>query len=269
MRAQSALVRTTCSRSAKLSHSLGAKLSHSLGAVPVATPCREGTASSSCTSSPVLSCTSTTSNVTGCSSGGGERGAGKDTVRLVGRGLTKVPTSLREDAPGRPRVRKVDISRNELTNLVGLPQSVTQLRASCNHITGWDGLQMLPRLQRVDLSDNRLRRIGPVGMCCAIRVLNLRNNRIATIGGVEGLARTLTSLDIANNLLSSVNDVTSLGTCTRLTVVHLAGNPLMDGIPRTSRSRACRNILARLPPGLRMLDEMTVQVMRALKTVGK
>jgi hypothetical protein len=156
-----------------------------------------------------------------------------DEIRLEDRGLTTVPTRLGEDRPGRVRPRKIDLSDNELTSLAGLPQSVVQLRAANNSLADWDGIQTLPRLQRLDLSHNQLHQMGPFGICCAIRVLRLKGNSIGTLAGIEGAARTLIELDVSDNLLRSVDDVQPLTGCTRLTSVSVIS------ALRSSRNATC------------------------------
>lgn len=146
--------------------------------------------------------------------------AAPDEVRLENRALTSVPTRLGEDRPGRVRPRKIDLSNNTITSLSGLPQSVVQLKAANNSLRDWEGISVLPRLQRLDLSYNQLRQMGPFGICCAIRVLRLKGNAISSLAGIEGAARTLIELDVSDNVLRSVDDIQPLTGCTRLTSVR-------------------------------------------------
>ena len=187
-------------------------------------------------------------------------GTVRDEVRLEGRGLTAVPARLGEDRPGRVRPRKIDLSDNKLATLSGLPQSVVQLRAAGNLLADWEGVQTLPRLQRLDLSHNQIHHMGPFGICCAIRVLRLKGNRISTLVGIEGVARTLAELDVSDNSLRSVDDIQPLTGCTRLALVGLQGNPLLEGIAQSVKSRAFRGIMARLPEGCKLLDESSASI---------
>lgn len=143
-----------------------------------------------------------------------------DEVCLQDRGLASVPSRLGEDRPGRVRPRKIDLSNNAIKSLSGLPQSVVQLKAANNLLRDWEGINTLPRLQRLDLSHNQLHQLGPFGICCAIRVLRLRGNCIGTLAGIEGAARTLIELDVSDNSLRGVDDIQPLTGCTRLMSVR-------------------------------------------------
>ena len=101
------------------------------------------------------------------------------------------------------------------------------------------------RLQRLDLSNNQISRLGPFGICCAVRVLRLAGNRIGTLTGIDDIARTLTELDVSRNQLRTVHDIQPLSGCSRLTTVRLDGNPLLHDVPRTVKSRAYRGIMVR------------------------
>lgn len=101
------------------------------------------------------------------------------------------------------------------------------------------------RLQRLDLSNNQISRLGPFGICCAVRVLRLAGNRIGTLTGIDDIARTLTELDVSRNQLRTVHDIQPLSGCSRLTTVRLDGNPLLHDVPRTVKSRAYRGIVVR------------------------
>ena len=90
------------------------------------------------------------------------------------------------------------------------------------------------RLQRLDLSNNQISRLGPFGICCAVRVLRLAGNRIGTLTGIDDIARTLTELDVSRNQLRTVHDIQPLSGCSRLTTVRLDGNPLLHDVPRTA-----------------------------------
>jgi hypothetical protein len=149
--------------------------------------------------------------------------AALDEICLQDRGLTAVPSRLGEDRPGRVRPRKIDLSDNMIKSLSGLPQSVVQLKAANNSLRDWEGINTLPRLQRLDLSYNQIHQMGPFGICCAIRVLRLKGNAIGTLAGIEGAARTLIELDVSDNVLRCVDDIQPLTGCTRLTSVRQAG----------------------------------------------
>ena len=99
-------------------------------------------------------------------------------------------------------------------------------------------LEELVSLQRLDLSNNQISRLGPFGICCAVRVLRLAGNRIGTLTGIDDIARTLTELDVSRNQLRTVHDIQPLSGCSRLTTVRLDGNPLLHDVPRTVKSRA-------------------------------
>ncbi len=165
--------------------------------------------------------------------------AALDEIRLQDRGLTAVPSRLGEDRPGRVRPRKIDLSDNMIKSLSGLPQSVVQLKAANNSLRDWDGINTLPRLQRLDLSYNQIHQMGPFGICCAIRVLRLQGNAIGTLAGIEGAARTLIELDVSDNVLRSVDDVQPLTRCTRLTSVRRQSLPLRPIRGIAAHSQPC------------------------------
>lgn len=68
------------------------------------------------------------------------------------------------------------------------PAAVKLLACPGNGVETLAGIEALEQLEQLELSDNRITDIGPLGQLKNLRVLGMRNNRITSIGALEDLA---------------------------------------------------------------------------------
>ncbi|CAI5487338.1 unnamed protein product [Closterium sp. Naga37s-1] len=108
-----------------------------------------------------------------------------------------------------------------------LPRSLHILDLSHNRLAAVEGLRELSRLKVLNLSNNRLARIGHgLSGCVALRELYLVGNRV---GEVEGLHRLLklTVLDLGANKVTTTKALGQLAAnYASLRALNLAGNPI-------------------------------------------
>lgn len=130
----------------------------------------------------------------------------------------------------------------------GLYSSVTILNLSSNHLPDFDASVFPQTLLRVDLSDNLLTCVPRMGHCSMLAVLNLRRNRIATVGAalegnlnighlflgrnalerIDGIGHlwVLETLDLSFNRIASLVSLRPLSLNGSLRHLVLHGNPL-------------------------------------------
>ena len=102
------------------------------------------------------------------------------------------------------RIEELDVSRNELGQLHGVPATVRVLRARRNRfssITAWGHLQ---NLQYLDVSGNQLETLKGIGCLLHLRELKADDNQICNLDGIEGLTG-LIKLRLRGNSLTKVD----------------------------------------------------------------
>ena len=105
--------------------------------------------------------------------------------------------------------------------------SVTDLHAGGLGVRNLAGLEFAPRLERLDLSRNRVRDLSPLETLQRLRELSLADNEIADIAALAGLAE-LQRLDLARN---AITDLAPLAALTRLRHLDLSDNRVGDIAP--------------------------------------
>ncbi|KLU81705.1 leucine-rich repeat-containing protein 23 [Magnaporthiopsis poae ATCC 64411] len=190
--------------------------------------------------------------------------------------IDKKLTSLHKLSDFCGNIVHLDVSRNSISNLSGVPDSVRFLRASHNQLsdlTAWGGLM---NLQYLDVSNNDLRTVSGLSQLVHLRNLTADNCNLASLDGLrchEGLQklrargnhieeldfehskmRSLTELDLEG---SGIRRVVHIERLTSLAVLNLVKNKLdqfevTDGKPFSSLTDlyVTDNELMRLDVGL-------------------
>ncbi|CAM9398805.1 unnamed protein product [Ectocarpus sp. 13 AM-2016] len=128
-----------------------------------------------------------------------------------------------------PALRHLDVSHNLLCRMEPM-----------------DGRELPPRLETLNMSHNRISRIGGIAQCFLLRALDLRHNRIKRVQGLEHLSLLL-QLDLGHNLISKAASARALSFNRSLKLLWLEGNPL-------ARHPRYRPTLTCLLPHVRSID---------------
>ncbi|CAB1096352.1 unnamed protein product [Ectocarpus sp. CCAP 1310/34] len=128
-----------------------------------------------------------------------------------------------------PALRHLDVSHNLLCRMEPM-----------------DGRDLPPRLETLNMSHNRISRIGGITQCFLLRALDLRHNRIKRVQGLEHLSLLL-QLDLGHNLISKAASARALSFNRSLKLLWLEGNPL-------ARHPRYRPTLTCLLPHVRSID---------------
>lgn len=144
-------------------------------------------------------------------------------LKEILRSRTKVPQPWL-------KIRVVNLSYNEikaLDNSLELLPRLQYLDCSNNAISDAHGVEFLHNIRVLNLSFNFLEkiRIQNRGACDALTVLYLRNNRIENTSGLEQL-RQLKELDLSYNCLAESSSLAGLKQLYLLAILRLVGNPL-------------------------------------------
>ncbi|CAM9200065.1 unnamed protein product, partial [Laminaria digitata] len=128
-----------------------------------------------------------------------------------------------------PALRHLDVSHNVLCRMEPM-----------------DGRDLPPRLETLNMSNNRISRIGGIGHCFALRVVDLSHNRIKRVQGLEHLS-LLEQLDLSHNAITKAASARCLSFNRSLKLLWLEGNPL-------ARHPRYRPTLTCLLPHVRAID---------------
>eukprot|EP00406_Dinophysis_acuminata_P072483 CAMPEP_0179243266 /NCGR_PEP_ID=MMETSP0797-20121207/17448_1 /TAXON_ID=47934 /ORGANISM="Dinophysis acuminata, Strain DAEP01" /LENGTH=320 /DNA_ID=CAMNT_0020950735 /DNA_START=73 /DNA_END=1035 /DNA_ORIENTATION=+ len=145
-------------------------------------------------------------------------------------------TSLGNKIQGYTYLRKIVLSSNKITDIVEvsrLPQ-LQSLHLDSNEIKSAECLvdAELPGCQSIDLSNNSLEALPPLGALGRLRFLRLAGNQIASAEGF-GCSPPLEELDLQGNQLTGLRGLGPLG-CLRS--LDLSGNQLatLEGLDAES-----------------------------------
>eukprot|EP01012_Entosiphon_sulcatum_P047759 TRINITY_DN6523_c0_g3_i1.p1 TRINITY_DN6523_c0_g3~~TRINITY_DN6523_c0_g3_i1.p1 ORF type:complete len:1343 (+),score=196.41 TRINITY_DN6523_c0_g3_i1:60-4088(+) len=95
-----------------------------------------------------------------------------------------------------------------------------------NTITDIDpSLEYLPALRFLDLSDNRIESLRPIGVLATLERLALRGNLFVSVGALPEIATNIRYLDISNNFLSTISGLERL---VHLEILDLRFNKLEE-----------------------------------------
>ncbi|KAF0981631.1 hypothetical protein FDP41_012288 [Naegleria fowleri] len=120
----------------------------------------------------------------------------------------------------------LNISRNKLRKLSGLPLGLTKLDVSHNLLTKLVGIEILSSLQELNASYNHINHTYNVFITLGnLTSLNLSNNHIKQLDGMEHLTK-LVDLNVMNNEISSFDSIRGLSNLRSLQYLKIKGNPI-------------------------------------------
>ncbi|CAN1232129.1 Dynein regulatory complex subunit 3 [Linum perenne] len=159
---------------------------------------------------------------------------------------------------GRPTVAKVDDKMTpsicfELFTFAAritagvLPRGLHMLNLAKNNISTIEGLRELTRLRVLDLSYNRIFRIGHgLGSCSSLKELYLAGNKISEVEGLHRLLK-LTVLDLRFNKLSTTKCLGQLAAnYSSLQAISLEGNPAQKNVGDEQLKKHLQGLLPHL-----------------------
>lgn len=104
------------------------------------------------------------------------------------------------------------------------------LEAGRQNIVDLSGLEYAVNLESLNLYQNSVEELAPIGALTRLRVLNLGGNSIKDISALRGLT-ALEELDLSHNRLTNIDALQKL---TRLRLLHLEGNDISALTPLAS-----------------------------------
>ncbi|KAL2261865.1 hypothetical protein VTK26DRAFT_3128 [Humicola hyalothermophila] len=165
------------------------------------------------------------------------------------------------------RLESLDVSKNSVRNLGGIPSSVRHLRVMDNELSSLTAWNHLMNLQYVDVSNNGITSLSAFASLVHLRSLRADNNQITSLDGIKfhkGLQtlrargnaievvdfdgatmHQLTDLDLKNNRITSVAHIAQLPVLHSLNLENnrlesFAVDPLPSGSSSTSSSSQLR-----------------------------
>nr|ACG29286.1 protein binding protein [Zea mays] len=183
-------------------------------------------------------------------------------AHISGMGLKVVPMI----APF-STLRAVNLSSNLIVHISpgSLPKGLHSLDLSRNKIASVEGLRELTKLRVLNLSYNRISRIGHgLSNCTAIRELYLAGNKISDVEGLHRLLK-LAVLDLSFNKITTAKALGQLvANYHSLLALNLVGNPVQANIGDDALRRAVTGLL----PSLAYLNKQPVKPQRIAREVA-
>ncbi|KAG8386960.1 hypothetical protein BUALT_Bualt03G0203000 [Buddleja alternifolia] len=146
-------------------------------------------------------------------------------------------------------LKTLNLSGNAIVRITAgaLPRGLHGLNLSKNNISTIEGLRDLTRLRVLDLSYNRILRIGHgLAGCSSIKELYLAGNKISEVEGLHRLLK-LNVLDLRFNKVSTTKCLGQLAAnynC--LQALSLEGNPAQKNVGDEQLKKYVQNLLPRL-----------------------
>ncbi|TPX44491.1 hypothetical protein SeMB42_g04313 [Synchytrium endobioticum] len=103
-----------------------------------------------------------------------------------------------------PNLEELDLTSNQVQELVDLPESIRVLRVAGNKIPSSTILSIYYRLEVLDLSRNDLSRLPDISGLLFLRLLRAHGNRMKSCAGLRGCTN-LRILDLSDNELTNVD----------------------------------------------------------------
>ncbi|XP_071693203.1 uncharacterized protein [Rutidosis leptorrhynchoides] len=176
---------------------------------------------------------------------------------ISGIGLKVIPVILAFSS-----LRSVNLSGNSIVHITpgSLPKGLHILDLSRNKIGVIEGLRELTRLRILDLSYNRISRIGQgLSNCTLIKELYLAGNKISNVEGLHRLLK-LIILDLSFNKITTSKALGQLvANYNSLQALNLLGNPIQSNI----HDDQLRKTLCSLLPKLAYLNKQPVNPQKA------
>ncbi|CAD6209938.1 unnamed protein product [Miscanthus lutarioriparius] len=161
-------------------------------------------------------------------------------------------------------LRAVNLSGNLIVQISAgsLPKGLHSLDLSRNKIAIIEGLRELTRLRVLNLSYNRISRIGHgLSSCTAIRELYLAGNKISDVEGLHRLLK-LAVLDVSFNKITTAKSLGQLvANYGSLRAINLLGNPVQANTGDDTLRKAVSGLL----PRIEYLNKQAVKPQRALE----
>ncbi|KAG5612652.1 hypothetical protein H5410_023933 [Solanum commersonii] len=165
-------------------------------------------------------------------------------AHIAGAGLKVIPAISHLCS-----LRSVNLSGNFIVQITpgSLPKGLHILNLSRNKIHTIEGLRELTRLRVLDLSYNRISRIGQgLSNCTLIKELYLAGNKISDIEGLHRLLK-LTVLDLSFNKITTTKALGQLvANYNSLLALNLLGNPIQINISDDQLRKAACSLLPKL-----------------------
>ncbi|XP_011003043.1 PREDICTED: uncharacterized protein LOC105109878 isoform X1 [Populus euphratica] len=178
-------------------------------------------------------------------------------AHIAGIGLKAIPTISHFSS-----LRSVNLSNNVIVHITpgSLPKGLHTLNLSKNRIGTIEGLRDLIRLRVLDLSYNRISRLGQgLSNCTIIKELYLAGNKISDVEGLHRLLK-LTVLDLSFNKITTTKALGQLvAHYNSLQALNLLGNPIQSNISDDQLRKAICGLL----PKLVYLNKQPIKPQRA------
>lgn len=182
-------------------------------------------------------------------------------AHISGMGLKVIPSISAFSS-----LRSINLSGNLLVqiNPGSLPKGLHTLDLSRNKITTIEGLRELTRLRVLNLSYNRISRIGHgLSNYRQIKELYLSGNKISSIEGLHRLLK-LTVLDLSFNKITTTKALGQLvANYNSILALNLIGNPIHYNIGEDQIKREVCSLL----PHLTYLNKQAIKVQKAREAV--
>ncbi|KAI3978562.1 hypothetical protein MKX01_015737 [Papaver californicum] len=158
-------------------------------------------------------------------------------------------------------LRSVNLSGNFIVRITpgSLPKGLHTLNLSRNRIVAIEGLRELTRLRVLDLSYNKISRIGHgLSNCTLIKELYLAGNKISDLEGLHRLLK-LTVVDLSFNKVTTAKALGQLvANYNSLLALNLLGNPIQSNIGDDQLRKVILGIL----PQLAYLNKQSIKPQR-------
>lgn len=187
----------------------------------------------------------------------------RERLSLVGAGLTSVQ-QLPDLAKHAAEVRVLCLHGNRIAELYGIEQlrCLTDVNLSSNELHSLQGLQMLTALTSINLASNRLASLDGLRSLTTVQRLILSHNFIRSLASFVpgvGCVSRLRSLDLHNNLLASVQELSALSGHDNLQDLTLSGGHPGNACCSIAGFRQC---VVQVLPQLDLLDGQKLQAVR-------
>ena len=182
-------------------------------------------------------------------------------------------TDLPFNAAATPTLRDLDVSENSLTHVEGLDGIATLRTLNISNnvvVSSLLGLGTLSSLEKINAANCDLQDlIGLSGLSRSFISLNVASNKISSLTGLtaDGAGSNLsglTNINLSNNTIENLDELTALGSLSGLIAIDLSGNPCAD----VDEFRT--EVILRLPK-IKSIDgqDVTVEEAAAAKALGQ
>ncbi|XP_020573124.1 uncharacterized protein LOC110019689 [Phalaenopsis equestris] len=174
-------------------------------------------------------------------------------AHMANLGLVTVPTLT-------PFVslRCLNLSGNSIVRVApgSLPKGLHMLNLSKNNISSIEGLRDLSHLRVLDLSYNRIAKIGHgLSSCTSLKELYIAGNKISEIEGLHRLAK-LSIIDLRFNKISTAKGLGQLAAnYSSIKVINIEGNPALINVG----DEQLKKFLLGLLPNLVCYNKQTIR----------